>query len=73
MSMIVDERTIRVLLKQHNITLSDLAGRCDVHRSTLYRFLRKPPGKGRRWSVDILEGICRELQCQPGDFLKYAA
>jgi putative transcriptional regulator len=57
------------LLYQRRMTLTQLAGRIDI---TLANLSILKTGKARAIRFSTLEAICRELQCQPGDLLKYS-
>jgi len=57
----------RVLLER-GMTLTELADRVGV---TIANLSVLKTGKARAIRFSTLEALCRELQCQPGDILKY--
>jgi putative transcriptional regulator len=56
------------LLHERHMTLTDLAEKVDI---TLANLSILKTGKARAIRFSTLEAICRELQCQPGDLLRY--
>jgi putative transcriptional regulator len=56
------------LLHARHMTLTDLAQKVDI---TLANLSILKTGKARAIRFSTLEAICRELQCQPGDLLRY--
>jgi putative transcriptional regulator len=50
------------------MSLTELAGRIDL---TLANLSILKTNKARAVRFSTLEALCRELQCQPGDLLKY--
>jgi putative transcriptional regulator len=50
------------------MSLTELAGRVDL---TLANLSILKTNKARAVRFSTLEALCRELQCQPGDLLKY--
>ena len=58
------------LLHQRRMTLTELAERVDM---TLANLSILKTGKARAIRFSTLEAICRELDCQPGDLLRYRA
>jgi len=56
------------LLHARRMTLSELATRVDISLANL-SILKTGKAKAIRFST--LEAICRELQCQPGELLKF--
>ena len=56
------------LLHTRRMTLSELATRVDI---TLANLSILKTGKAKAMRFSTLEAICRELQCQPGDLLKF--
>jgi putative transcriptional regulator len=50
------------------MSLTELAGRIDLSLANL-SILKTNKARAVRFST--LEALCRELQCQPGDLLKY--
>lgn len=57
----------RVLLRR-GITLTDLAERVGI---TLANLSVLKTNKARAIRFSTLEGLCRELDCQPGDLLEF--
>lgn len=49
-----------------NNRLHELTG---LHAGTISKLKNNPP---RRVDVETLEALCRALDCQPGDLLRYA-
>lgn len=60
--------TLDVVLAQRKLRLGDLAERVDVTPPNL-SILKTGKAKAIRFST--LEALCRELDCQPGDLLRY--
>ncbi len=58
------------LLHERRMTLTELAERVGL---TLANLSILKTGKARAMRFSTLEAICRELGCQPGDLLSYAA
>ena len=58
------------LLHARRMTLTELAERVDI---TLANLSILKTGKAKAIRFSTLEAICRELGCQPGDLLGYAA
>ena len=58
------------LLHARRMTLTELAERVDI---TLANLSILKTGKAKAIRFSTLEAICRELECQPGDLLSYAA
>ena len=56
------------LLHARRMTLTELAERIDL---TLANLSILKTGKARAIRFSTLEAICRELDCQPGDLLRY--
>lgn len=56
------------LLHERRMTLTELAERIDL---TLANASILKTGKAKAIRFSTLEAICRELQCQPGDLLRY--
>jgi putative transcriptional regulator len=50
------------------MTLTELSARVDL---TLANLSILKTGKARAMRFSTLEAICRALQCQPGDLLRY--
>ncbi len=59
-----------VMMAKRKMGLSELASRIDITLANL-SILKNNKAKAIRFST--LEAICRELNCQPGDILEYAA
>ena len=55
-------------LHERRMTLTELAERVDL---TLANLSILKTGKARAIRFSTLEAICRELDCQPGDLLRY--
>jgi putative transcriptional regulator len=56
------------LLHERRMTLTELSARVDL---TLANLSILKTGKARAMRFSTLEAICRALQCQPGDLLRY--
>lgn len=56
------------MMAKRKISLGDLAEKIDLTPANL-SILKTGKAKAIRFST--LEGICRELNCQPGDILEY--
>ena len=52
----------------HRITMPKLAERCGVDYQMLWRWAN---GKVNSTNHSLLNALCRELHCQPGDLLIY--
>ena len=59
---------IDVMMAKRKISLGELAERVDITPANL-SILKNGKAKAIRFST--LEAICRELDCQPGDIIKY--
>ena len=57
-----------VIMAQKKIGLLELASKVDITPANL-SILKNNKAKAIRFST--LEAICRELNCQPGDIIKY--
>jgi putative transcriptional regulator len=57
-------------LQEKRMTLTELAERVDI---TLANLSILKTGKARAVRFSTLEAICRELDCQPGDLLRFDA
>ncbi len=68
--MPMDEIIINLdhVLKEENMTSKELANRIGITEANL-SILKTGKAKGVRFNT--LAGICRELDCQPGDVLEY--
>ena len=62
--------TLDELLYQRRMTLTELAEKVDI---TLANLSILKTGKAKAIRFSTLEAICRELDCQPGDIMGYAA
>jgi putative transcriptional regulator len=60
--------TLDVVLAQRKMKLGDLAERVNLTPPTL-SILKTGKAKAIRFST--LEALCRELDCQPGDLLRF--
>jgi len=60
--------TLDVVLAQRKLKLGELAERIDLTPPNL-SILKTGKAKAIRFST--LEALCRELDCQPGDLLRY--
>jgi putative transcriptional regulator len=60
--------TLDVVLAQRKMKLGDLAERVDLTPPNL-SILKTGKAKAIRFST--LEALCRELDCQPGDLLRF--
>ena len=56
------------LLHERKLTLTELSERVKL---TLANLSILKTGKAKAIRFTTLEAICRELQCQPGDLLRY--
>ena len=56
------------LLREREMTLTELSERIGL---TLANLSILKTGKAKAIRFSTLEAICRELECQPGDLLKY--
>ena len=58
------------MLEKRGMTLTELSERVDI---TLANLSILKTGKAKAVRFSTLEAICRELDCQPGDILAFAA
>jgi putative transcriptional regulator len=58
------------MLEKRGMTLTELSERVDI---TLANLSILKTGKAKAIRFSTLEAICRELDCQPGDIMGYAA
>ena len=56
------------ILRKRKCTSKELAGRIGITEANLSRL---KTGKARTIRFDLLNDLCRELKCAPGDILKY--
>lgn len=64
------EIRLDVMMAKKKISLTDLSEKIGISMTNL-SLLKNGKVKGIRFST--LDGICRELECQPGDILEYLA
>ena len=62
------EVRLNVVMAERKIKLGELANRVGISEVNL-SILKNEKAKAIRFST--LEALCRELNCQPGDLLKY--
>jgi putative transcriptional regulator len=62
------EITLDDMLHERRMTLTQLAERVDI---TLANLSILKTGKARAIRFSTLDAICRALDCQPGDILRY--
>ncbi len=62
------EVNLDVVMAQRKIGLTELAGQVDITLANL-SILKNNKAKAVRFST--LEAICKALNCQPGDILRY--
>jgi putative transcriptional regulator len=65
MPIVVDFEKIR---EERGLTVAELANRIGITQANLF-VLKNNRGKAIRFST--LDALCRELQCEPGDILKF--
>lgn len=65
MAIVVDFERLR---EERGLTVAELANRIGITQANLF-VLKNNRGKAIRFST--LEALCRELDCQPGDLLRY--
>lgn len=58
----------KVLLAMNDMSQKDLAEKAGVRPTTISALCR---GTIKHIPVDVLNKICKELNCQPGDLLEY--
>ncbi|AKR57731.1 Transcriptional regulator, Cro/CI family [Devosia sp. H5989] len=61
--------TLNVVLAERNVKSKDLANHIGITEANL-SLLKQGKVKGIRF--ETLDAICRYLECQPGDILRYA-
>ena len=64
------EVNLDVIMAKRKITLTELSERVGITLANL-SILKK--GRARAIRFSTLEVLCRELQCQPGDLLRYVS
>lgn len=62
------EVRLHVMMAERRMKLNDLAKRVGISEVNL-SILKNDKAKAIRFST--LEALCRELDCQPGDLLRY--
>lgn len=65
MAIVVDFERLR---EERGLTVAQLADRIGITQANLF-VLKNNRGKAIRFST--LEALCRELDCQPGDILRF--
>ncbi len=60
---------IDVMLAKRKMSVTELAERVGI---TMANISVLKNGKAKAIRLSILEAICKELQCQPGDILEYS-
>ena len=59
---------IKVRLAERDMTQMDLAKRTGVRQPTISALCLN---QAKHIPIDVLEKICKELRCQPGDLFEY--
>lgn len=59
---------LKIVLAQHNISQLELAKRTGIRQPTISSISL---GTMKHIPVNVLDAICRELNCQPGDLFEY--
>jgi len=62
----ISYRPLFVLLASKGLKKTDLLELIDISRGTLARF-----AKGEPVSLEVIDKLCRALDCQPGDVVEY--
>jgi DNA-binding Xre family transcriptional regulator len=62
----ISYKPLFVLLASRGLKKTDLLTMAGISRGTLARF-----AKGESVSMDIIDKICKALDCQPGDIVEY--
>jgi len=57
-----------VLLAEKELSLSELARLTDIRYATLWSFAKN---KTQKADYEMMNRICKTLECSPGDILKY--
>ncbi len=60
--------TLEEMLESRQMTMTELADRVGI---TMANMSILKTGKAKAIRFSTLEAICKELDCQPGDILKY--
>ena len=60
--------TLRDIMAEKKMSLFELAEKTDLTNADLSSFIRN---KVKSIEFSTLASICKELDCQPGDILKY--
>jgi DNA-binding Xre family transcriptional regulator len=63
----ISYRPLFVLLANKRLKKTDLLEMVPISAGTLARF-----SKGEPVSLDVIDKICKVLECQPGDIIEYA-
>jgi len=64
--MSISYRPLFVLLASKGLKKTDLLSLIGISRGTLARF-----AKGESVSMEIIDKLCKALDCQPGDIVEY--
>jgi putative transcriptional regulator len=62
--------TLDEVLRERGMTLTELSHRVGI---TMANLSNLKTGRARAIRFSTLQALCRELQCQPGDLLRYDA
>lgn len=62
---LLDDKSFR---ERRHITLSEVARSTGVSRATLTRVANSP---GYNVSTDVIDSLCRYLECEPGELLEF--
>lgn len=62
------ELELKSLMDSRKVSLNDLARRVGITNVNMSRIRT---GKVRSLRFSTLDGLCRELECEPGDIIKY--
>jgi DNA-binding Xre family transcriptional regulator len=62
----ISYKPLFVLLAQKGLKKTDLYQLADLTPNTVARF-----AKGEPVSLEVIERICKALNCQPGDIMEY--
>lgn len=62
------ELELKSLMDSRKVSLNDLARRVGITNVNMSRIRT---GKVRSLRFSTLDGLCRELECEPGDLIKY--
>jgi putative transcriptional regulator len=64
--LMISYKPLQKLLIDRDIKKQDLQGRIKVSWSTMAKF-----SKNQYVSLEVIDKICAELDCQPGDLIEY--